>query len=578
MNTSTSNLSKRNYDLSRSTHNLSKTPNKMSVTNSSNLNTPRSRLGNSDMNRSTQNISKSSLKLSLPKSTTTRMNSNLSKSVHNLANNSSLSLSNSTKINRVNSVDISRSVNNLNKISSKFSPAKSTNLIKAKNNEYSKSVQNLNKVSSKIAIAKPLSISPDNIQNISESSLDLTSKSDIFVQSKRDFVNANIKSLTPHIHKENVEAEIEEMKKVIEAKIDQQLKELSFEEIDGQIKGSVKSKVEQYSKNIEEEEEKIKDCFVALKCPKDIEIKDIIEKFSGNSSTENAPVNLNNSSTFNRKISAFSNFVVDDKAMNEPVGKLPPKVTPRTKNSLKKADEKNHFPSKCDEKINSDGKIMISKRNDEVFGVKKHFVDSKYSENIKSLSPLRKNNISKNSLELNLNTRSGSDLSKGISAKEKSLKTWLDNKQFVKRVDCNMNYGSDDSSSDDSGNISTEIENDDCVSPIEEPPGNLLPASKDEVFLRNGVLTQLEAQRDECLGGVVVKLQARCRGYLARRRLSQRKLQDLAVRCIQRNVRKFMLVRDWPWWRLLVRVTPLLNVHRTEEKLKLKTVRRNLTL
>ncbi|XP_044763545.1 unconventional myosin-XVIIIa isoform X1 [Coccinella septempunctata] len=90
------------------------------------------------------------------------------------------------------------------------------------------------------------------------------------------------------------------------------------------------------------------------------------------------------------------------------------------------------------------------------------------------------------------------------------------------------------------------------------------------VFLRNGILSQLESQRDECLGGMVVKLQAHCRGYLARKKLSQRKLQDLAVRCIQRNVRKFMLVRDWPWWRLLVRVTPLLNVHRTEEKLKMK--------
>jgi len=49
-------------------------------------------------------------------------------------------------------------------------------------------------------------------------------------------------------------------------------------------------------------------------------------------------------------------------------------------------------------------------------------------------------------------------------------------------------------------------------------------------------------------------------------------IQDLAVRCIQRNVRKFMSVRDWQWWRLLVRVTPLLNVHRTEEELRVKTV------
>lgn len=32
-----------------------------------------------------------------------------------------------------------------------------------------------------------------------------------------------------------------------------------------------------------------------------------------------------------------------------------------------------------------------------------------------------------------------------------------------------------------------------------------------------------------------------------------------------------MKVREWPWWRLLVRVTPLLNVHRTEEQLKIAT-------
>lgn len=56
---------------------------------------------------------------------------------------------------------------------------------------------------------------------------------------------------------------------------------------------------------------------------------------------------------------------------------------------------------------------------------------------------------------------------------------------------------------------------------------------------------------------------------MARRRVSQKRVQELAVRCIQRNVKAFLAVRDWPWWRLLVRVTPLLNVHRTEEQLKL---------
>ena len=99
-----------------------------------------------------------------------------------------------------------------------------------------------------------------------------------------------------------------------------------------------------------------------------------------------------------------------------------------------------------------------------------------------------------------------------------------------------------------------------------------------QVFFRSGVLSELESQRDERLVGMTINLQAHCRGFLARRKLSQRKLQDLAVRCIQRNVRKFLLVRDWPWWRLLIRVTPLLNVHRTEEELKLKTVSTSVTV
>ena len=48
--------------------------------------------------------------------------------------------------------------------------------------------------------------------------------------------------------------------------------------------------------------------------------------------------------------------------------------------------------------------------------------------------------------------------------------------------------------------------------------------------------------------------------------------QDIAIRCIQKNVRKFMGVREWPWWRLLIKITPMLNVHRTENQLKSQTV------
>lgn len=94
----------------------------------------------------------------------------------------------------------------------------------------------------------------------------------------------------------------------------------------------------------------------------------------------------------------------------------------------------------------------------------------------------------------------------------------------------------------------------------------------EQIFFRASVLHALESQRDEKLSGVFTQLQARCRGYLARKDFAKLKVNDIAVRCIQRNVKKFMVVRDWPWWRLLVRITPLLNVHRTEIEIKQKSV------
>ncbi|XP_061382469.1 unconventional myosin-XVIIIa isoform X3 [Danaus plexippus] len=89
-----------------------------------------------------------------------------------------------------------------------------------------------------------------------------------------------------------------------------------------------------------------------------------------------------------------------------------------------------------------------------------------------------------------------------------------------------------------------------------------------QIMFRGGVVGDLDARRDAALARVLVRLQARARGLLARRRAERLRTQHTAARCVQRNVRAFLAVRDWPWWRLLVRVTPLLAVHRTEHRLK----------
>merc|ERR1712038_1527283 len=92
-----------------------------------------------------------------------------------------------------------------------------------------------------------------------------------------------------------------------------------------------------------------------------------------------------------------------------------------------------------------------------------------------------------------------------------------------------------------------------------------------QVFLRSGVLAHLNEERDLKLTDQVVRFQAILRGHLARRKLQKLKTQHIAICCIQKNVRKFMGVRGWPWWRLLIKITPMLNVHRTENALKTQT-------
>lgn len=39
---------------------------------------------------------------------------------------------------------------------------------------------------------------------------------------------------------------------------------------------------------------------------------------------------------------------------------------------------------------------------------------------------------------------------------------------------------------------------------------------------------------------------------------------------IQRNVRKFLMLRNWPWWKLYIKVQPLLSIARAEDEMKEK--------
>ncbi|KAM9801206.1 unconventional myosin-XVIIIa [Neosynchiropus ocellatus] len=88
------------------------------------------------------------------------------------------------------------------------------------------------------------------------------------------------------------------------------------------------------------------------------------------------------------------------------------------------------------------------------------------------------------------------------------------------------------------------------------------------VFFRAGTLSRLEEQRDVQTRRNITLFQAVCRGHLARQAFKKRKIQELAIRCIQKNIKKNRGVKGWPWWKLFTTVRPLIEVQLTEEQIR----------
>ncbi|NXS19293.1 MYH2 protein, partial [Mystacornis crossleyi] len=88
-----------------------------------------------------------------------------------------------------------------------------------------------------------------------------------------------------------------------------------------------------------------------------------------------------------------------------------------------------------------------------------------------------------------------------------------------------------------------------------------------KVFFKAGLLGVLEEMRDDCLGQLIARTQALCRGYLQRLELKRMFDQRESVLCIQYNIRAFMKVKQWPWMKLYFKLKPLLKSVGTEKEL-----------
>ncbi|NXA37355.1 MY18B protein, partial [Eudromia elegans] len=97
-----------------------------------------------------------------------------------------------------------------------------------------------------------------------------------------------------------------------------------------------------------------------------------------------------------------------------------------------------------------------------------------------------------------------------------------------------------------------------------------IAVGRSQVFLKPGVISRLEKQRNKLISPKIILLQAACKGFLSRQKFKKLKIQRLAVRCVQKNVAVYQAVRHWPWWQLMSRVRPLLSVNVAEDQLRAK--------
>uniref|UniRef100_A0AC34R191 Unconventional myosin-XVIIIa n=1 Tax=Panagrolaimus sp. JU765 TaxID=591449 RepID=A0AC34R191_9BILA len=86
-----------------------------------------------------------------------------------------------------------------------------------------------------------------------------------------------------------------------------------------------------------------------------------------------------------------------------------------------------------------------------------------------------------------------------------------------------------------------------------------------QILLRSDILVELEEKRDLQLSGLIESLQKQCRLHLSYKWLEKRRLQDMAIKCIQKNGLLYLNVKEWNWWKLYTKVKPLLGVAQQDE-------------
>lgn len=80
-----------------------------------------------------------------------------------------------------------------------------------------------------------------------------------------------------------------------------------------------------------------------------------------------------------------------------------------------------------------------------------------------------------------------------------------------------------------------------------------------KIFFRSGQLAAIEELREQAISRMVVSIQAGARAFLARRMYDKMREQSVSARILQRNIRAWLELKNWPWYQLYVKARPLIS-------------------
>ena len=85
-----------------------------------------------------------------------------------------------------------------------------------------------------------------------------------------------------------------------------------------------------------------------------------------------------------------------------------------------------------------------------------------------------------------------------------------------------------------------------------------------KVLVKAGVLGTLEEYRDTAVSKILTMLQSFIRMYLMKKEYKRMLVQKVALAALQRNLKAYIGLRNWGWWKLFTKVKPLLKNSKRE--------------